>query len=97
MALQKIEGEVWCDVHGCIHEKTTDPYDYGYAVTGQEPECQPSDWRRLWMGARIGKPMPEKKCYTGEHCSVCGEPQFDTPSGVTCSNGHGGAPSKEDQ
>lgn len=28
-------------------------------------------------------------------CSVCNEPQFDTPSGVTCSNGHGGAPSVE--
>lgn len=28
-------------------------------------------------------------------CSVCGEPQFETPSGITCENGHGGAPSKE--
>ena len=26
-------------------------------------------------------------------CSVCDEPQFDTPSGLTCSNGHGGASS----
>lgn len=25
-------------------------------------------------------------------CSACGAPQFDTPSGVTCKNGHGGAP-----
>lgn len=25
-------------------------------------------------------------------CSVCGEPQFETPHGVTCRNGHGGAP-----
>lgn len=24
-------------------------------------------------------------------CSACGEPQFMTPSGVTCPNGHGGA------
>jgi len=24
-------------------------------------------------------------------CSVCKEPQFETPSGVTCVNGHGGA------
>lgn len=29
------------------------------------------------------------------HCSVCGEPQFKTPSGMTCKNGHGGAPSDE--
>jgi len=24
-------------------------------------------------------------------CAVCGEPQFESPSGVTCKNGHGGA------
>lgn len=29
-------------------------------------------------------------------CSVCGEPQFNTPSGDTCKNGHGGAPPSED-
>jgi hypothetical protein len=23
-------------------------------------------------------------------CGVCGEPQFNTPSGLTCKNGHGG-------
>lgn len=28
---------------------------------------------------------------TGDDCSICGEPQFMTPSGVTCGNGHGGA------
>lgn len=27
-------------------------------------------------------------------CSECGEPQIDTPSGLTCKNGHGGVPSK---
>ena len=27
-------------------------------------------------------------------CSECSEPQFNTPSGVTCSNGHGGASEK---
>jgi len=30
------------------------------------------------------------------HCSVCGEPQFKTPGGMTCKNGHGGAPAKEE-
>lgn len=29
---------------------------------------------------------------TGTTCSVCGEPQFSSPSGVACTNGHGGAP-----
>ncbi len=30
--------------------------------------------------------------FSGTRCSECLEPQFYTPSGVTCSNGHGGAP-----
>lgn len=30
-----------------------------------------------------------------KHCSVCGLPQMETISGLVCSNGHGGAPSKE--
>jgi exodeoxyribonuclease V alpha subunit len=29
-------------------------------------------------------------------CSACGEPQFDTPSGVTCSNGHGDAAAEDE-
>lgn len=29
-------------------------------------------------------------------CSVCGEPQIDTPSGLVCKNGHGGVPSEPD-
>lgn len=33
--------------------------------------------------------------WTGGACSLCGEPQFKTDSGVTCSNGHGGAPAVE--
>jgi hypothetical protein len=48
-----VEGEVWCDVHCCIHDRTTDPYDYGYAATDEEPECGPTDWRKLWVGARL--------------------------------------------
>lgn len=28
--------------------------------------------------------------YTGTKCSECGEPQFESPSGITCENGHGG-------
>lgn len=33
---------------------------------------------------------------TGTRCSVCREPQFETPSGDLCKNGHGGAPPLED-
>ena len=38
--------------------------------------------------------------FNGLLCTLCGSPQFETPSGVTCANGHGGAdgeaPEKED-
>lgn len=30
--------------------------------------------------------------YTTNRCSVCRAPQFQTPHGATCGNGHGGAP-----
>jgi len=51
--MQMIEEEVWCEFHGCIHEKTTDPYQYGYAESGEEPECGPQDWKRVWIGASV--------------------------------------------
>lgn len=41
------------------------------------------------LGARIG--VAPKKELNDLRCSVCIEPQFDTPSGVVCKNGHGGA------
>lgn len=36
---------------------------------------------------------------TGTHCAAegCGRPQARTPKGVVCANGHGGAPSLEDE
>lgn len=33
----------------------------------------------------------------GTKCSTCGEPQFNTPSGVCCKNGHGGADPIEEE
>jgi len=35
--------------------------------------------------------------YTGTRCALCGEDQFDTRSGITCKNGHGGADSIDDK
>lgn len=32
-------------------------------------------------------------CQDTHYCSACGEPQFSSPSGMTCVNGHGGADS----
>lgn len=43
-------------------------------------------------------PIPEinpEDCLTGTNCAECGAPQFETPSGVTCENGHGGAEAAE--
>lgn len=42
--------------------------------------------------ARDTTPSPAPAAPTENRCSVCLEPQYDTPSGVTCSNGHGGMP-----
>jgi hypothetical protein len=44
-----IEDQVWCDVHGEIHDKTCDPYQYG----DENPECSPEDWRKVWVGRRV--------------------------------------------
>jgi len=39
-------------------------------------------------------PRDPTKRYTGEECAACGERVFETPSGSTCVNGHGGAPTR---
>jgi hypothetical protein len=41
------------------------------------------------------KPHEEAFKHVGTRCSICLEPQYKTPSGVTCKNGHGGAPPHE--
>lgn len=45
------------------------------------------------------KPKEDAKPkYTGTKCSVCKEPQFESPSGDVCKNAHGGAePLKEEE
>jgi len=55
--MELIDDEIWCAVHGCIHERSTDPYVYGYELTGEEPECQPSDWRKLWIGGAVDEKL----------------------------------------
>ena len=61
------------------------------------------------LGSNFHGPFPTKSvaeeectthCCTVEptrHCVTCGEPQFQSPSGPTCVNQHGGAESKEEQ
>jgi hypothetical protein len=49
---------------------------------------------------RLTPRLIERICYavqlptpSGKKCSICNEPQFATPHGLVCSNGHGGADS----
>jgi len=54
--MQQLEGEIWCDVHGCVHAETGDPYNYG--PDDDHPDavwCEPEDWRKLWIGGPIAK------------------------------------------
>lgn len=43
--LSRLEGWVWCDRHGEVHEDTLDPYDYGAPVEDDEEDmrCRPSE------------------------------------------------------
>jgi hypothetical protein len=43
--------------------------------------------------AALRQDDPRDATPTDLRCSTCGESQFDTPSGLTCANGHGGADS----
>jgi len=38
------------------------------------------------------EPVDEPPSTEGMFCGVCGEPQFNCPSGIVCKNGHGDAP-----
>lgn len=54
---ERVAGVVYCDVHGCIHAETVDPYDYGYAESGEAPECSPVDWRIVRVGRKYDLPV----------------------------------------
>ena len=57
----------------------------------QEETCdyQKNGYDQKGKWVPISEPKKERN-----FCSICGEPQFDSPSGFTCRNGHGGAASK---
>lgn len=40
-----VDGYVWCDFHGEVHEAKSDPYDDG-------SECISDDWTELWQRIR---------------------------------------------
>lgn len=96
---------VRCDVCGALGNRRmlrVAPNGWAYGVSKLEdqndelivyacsPKCQAAFWKR----------GPGKMdLVTGELtestlCSVCDAPQFNSPGGVTCPNGHGGAPAR---
>lgn len=42
-ATKEVVGYVWCDIHGGVHNDTTDPYGIGH------PDCDRAEHRRLFM------------------------------------------------
>ncbi len=63
------------------------PYPVEDPLSRKEPEVSPGSFADV-VNERT-------KSLTGTKCSECGSPQFSTPSGVTCENGHGGAEPKD--
>ena len=69
----------------------------------QTPGGRDLTYKILTLGAE-GKPQPilddngdldtSKYTPTNTCCSECGEFQYETPAGITCKNGHGGAEGK---
>lgn len=52
--------------------------------------------RQISSAVNIDIPVTiERNPPTGTNCSVCGEPQVFSPSGITCKFGHGGADAKD--
>lgn len=69
------------------------------ALSEQGKRCIPQDGScaDCQAAGAIGDAFPGAKLVgvTPPLCAECGTPQFETPSGVTCANGHGGADSAE--
>jgi hypothetical protein len=51
--VEKIDDEIYCEFHGCIHAENNDPYGYEFNLNGDPPECGPQVWRKIWAGGYI--------------------------------------------
>ncbi len=51
--MERLNDSVWCEVHGEIHDAIEDPYQYGYAESGETPECGAAEWRKIWAGGYV--------------------------------------------
>ena len=71
------------EMHGRDNEWRHGDYDPDNNQWVNSPADNDGEHRVLAVCTVTGKQL---------HCTVCGEPQFMTPSGATCANGHGGAP-----
>lgn len=47
--MTRIDGHVWCDRHGTVHDDNLDPYEYG-----EEGKCQPEDHSALYAWLEEG-------------------------------------------
>jgi hypothetical protein len=86
----QVEQLHWIEVEVPIPEESVIPVTVAKVVESEDPVNLEDDFP--------GDPIKKVTDFpaTGTRCSVCGEPQYKTPHGVTCVNGHGGAPPLED-
>jgi len=56
-----VEGYVWCDTHGDVHEDTLDPYEYGYpsCLTEVGPGVKKEDVHRKLLVRRVKGDLDE--------------------------------------
>lgn len=91
--IRKLTWEVW-DQFGGSHgsfDYLPDAIDRADELNRKYGRCYDEGCEHFGTPhAHPEKMEPEKKL-TGTLCSECREPQFETPSGATCVNGHGGA------
>lgn len=71
-----------------VPQPISEPDAFPFDVPPDESDAPPLDASKLAFKV---KPKSTKK----RICSVCNLPQFSTPSGWTCENGHGDAPPLE--
>lgn len=74
------------------------PFEYAqiaYCIPNNSDEAKQETSNDQFMLTKQSpmEPIPPIESFdkTGTKCSVCREPQFNTPSGPCCKNGHGGA------
>jgi len=46
--MTEVEGYVWCDRHGCVHDDSLNPYGYAESVPGNDL-CDSTDHRPMYV------------------------------------------------